>query len=74
MESSGFDKISLNNFKWLNEPANWKVTDKTLLITTDSKTDFWQGTWYDFYFNTGHVYGINVQDDFTFTVSSHFVS
>lgn len=69
MQASGFENISLLDFKQLNEPTKWKAADKILEATTDNKTDFWQGTWYNFHFNSGHVYGVDVQGDFTFTVS-----
>lgn len=72
MQASGFGKMSLSDFTWLNEPAKWKVTDDAVEVTTENKTDFWQGTWYNFHFNTGHIYGVDVQDDFTFTVSHRF--
>lgn len=69
MESSAFDKFSFKDFHWLNEPKQWRVDEKDILVaTTDNKTDFWQGTWYNFHFNTGHVYGLQIRDDFTFTV------
>ncbi|KAL0860096.1 hypothetical protein ABMA27_010409 [Loxostege sticticalis] len=69
MESSVFDKISFKDFHWLNEPKQWRVDEKDILVaTTDNKTDFWQETWYNFHFNTGHVYGLQIRDDFTFTV------
>lgn len=70
MQASGFGKMSLSDFKWINEPAKWKLADEILEVTTDDKTDFWQATYYNFHFNTGHIYGVNVSDDFTFTVSS----
>ncbi|KAL0810637.1 hypothetical protein ABMA28_010746 [Loxostege sticticalis] len=69
MESSAFDKFSFKDCHWLNEPKQWRVDEKDILVaTTDNKTDFWQGTWYNFHFNTGHVYGLQIRDDFTFTV------
>ncbi|CAB3247235.1 unnamed protein product [Arctia plantaginis] len=37
-------------------------------MVTNDKSDFWQGTYYDFYFNSGHVYGIELKDDFVFKV------
>ncbi|RVE53792.1 hypothetical protein evm_001454 [Chilo suppressalis] len=69
MESNNFSNLDINDFKWLNAPKVWCLEDNSILrVTTDSKTDFWQGTWYNFHFNTGHVYGINIKDDFTFEV------
>ncbi|CAK1549358.1 unnamed protein product [Leptosia nina] len=64
MESTQFSLITLNDFKWLNEPSNWNLCDNELKVSTDNKTDFWQETWYKFHFNTGHLFGIDVKDDF----------
>ncbi|XP_050675412.1 uncharacterized protein LOC126972597 [Leptidea sinapis] len=68
MDKVSLNTITLNKFKWLNEPKKWSRNGETLEITTDNRTDFWQGTWYDFHFNTGHLYGVILQDDFTFEV------
>lgn len=69
MESSNFNKIALTDFKWINKPKKWHAVDNILEVTTDEKTDYWQGTWYNFHHNSGHVYGIEIKDDFTFAVS-----
>ncbi|XP_047509571.1 regulation of enolase protein 1-like [Pieris napi] len=66
MQSEQFNTIKLNDFQWLNEPSNWNLCDNVLKVSTDNKTDFWQETWYKFHFNTGHLYGIDIKDDFTF--------
>ncbi|XP_059047920.1 uncharacterized protein LOC131843313 [Achroia grisella] len=68
MQSSQFNDVTLHKeFKWLNEPATWQIESHSLRVITDNKTDFWQGTWYNFYFNTAHVYGVDISDDFNFT-------
>ncbi|KAM3968568.1 uncharacterized protein ACR2FA_011712 [Aphomia sociella] len=65
MQSAEYDKITLQKqFKWLNEPSKWRLEGNNLHVTTDNKTDFWQGTWYNFHFNTGHVYGVRLTNDF----------
>lgn len=74
MESEQFSTISLNHFRWLNEPRNWNLCHNVLKVTTDNKTDFWQGTWYNFHFNTGHMFGIDIKDDFTFQVRLIYIS
>ncbi|KAJ8707951.1 hypothetical protein PYW08_010317 [Mythimna loreyi] len=70
MDSSKFNKIRLTDFKWVNEPKKWKINDKenVLEVTTEDKTDYWEGTWYNFHHNTGHVYAVEIKEDFTFTV------
>lgn len=75
MEASSFDELNLSEMTWFNEPKTWRLNGDILEVTTDNKTDFWQGTWYNFHFNTGHVYGVRVKDDFTLTVSKvQFIS
>ena len=74
MDSSKFDKIRLADFKWVNEPKKWHIkdVDNILEVTTDENTDYWEGTYYNFHHNTGHVFGVEIKEDFTFTVSSFF--
>ncbi|XP_023934663.2 uncharacterized protein LOC112043478 [Bicyclus anynana] len=60
------DKFS--NFNWLNEPNSWSLSNDVLQVTTDNRKDFWQETWYNFTFNSGHVYGIEIKEDFTMEV------
>ncbi|XP_028161331.1 regulation of enolase protein 1-like isoform X1 [Ostrinia furnacalis] len=68
MERADFDNVTLKDFQWLNEPKHWHLDKETLEATTDNRTDFWQGTWYNFHVNTGHVFGVRLKDDFEFTV------
>ncbi|XP_026743453.1 regulation of enolase protein 1-like [Trichoplusia ni] len=67
MESSNFGRLNLKDFKWVNEPKEWKVNGDVLEVTTDEEGDYWQGTWYNFYHNSGHIYGVEIRDDFSFT-------
>lgn len=62
--------VKLNGpyFRWVNEPSDWKLMQEALIVKTEKNTDFWQGTWYDFYRHTGHVYGLTIVEDFTFEV------
>ncbi|KAJ2943201.1 hypothetical protein O0L34_g18911 [Tuta absoluta] len=36
-------------------------------MTTGNHTDFWQETYYNFTHNSGHIFGVEVKNDFTFT-------
>lgn len=54
---------------WLNPPPSTERTDDGLLVRTGEKTDFWQGTFYGFHPDSGHVLGREVEGDFTATVS-----
>ncbi|MFO1067130.1 MAG: DUF1349 domain-containing protein [Geminicoccaceae bacterium] len=55
--------------QWINEPARWQAADGGLELTTDDKTDFWQGTYYGWHNDTGHVWGKPVSGDFTAEVT-----
>lgn len=69
MDSSKFHQINLEHFKWINKPNEWSINNLNVLnVTTDEKTDYWEGTWYNFHHNTGHVYGLEINGDFTFSV------
>lgn len=70
---ANLDEIKFPDFKWLNEPKHWSLCNDVLEVRTDNKTDFWQGTWYNFHFNTGHVYGVEITEDFTMEVRFFFI-
>ncbi|QEY64252.1 DUF1349 domain-containing protein [Metapseudomonas lalkuanensis] len=53
-------------WRWLNEPATWRLEADRLTVVTDANTDFWQETWYGFRRQSGHVYGCDISGDFTF--------
>ncbi len=61
-------KCDIKKWYWLNEPATWHLNEGKLQVVTDHKSDFWQTTWYDFQRHSGHVYGCEVEGDFTFQV------
>lgn len=67
--SDDFQNVTLNQFKWFNEPKQWELISEELKVKTDNATDFWQTTWYNFTHHSGHVFGIDIKGDFTFTVS-----
>jgi uncharacterized protein len=55
--------------RWVNEPAQWRVADETLFVTTDTNTDFWRKTHYGFVRDNGHVLAASVSGDFTAEVT-----
>ncbi|MFU1633665.1 DUF1349 domain-containing protein [Aeromonas veronii] len=55
-------------WRWLNEPAQWHKTEGGLQVVTDQQTDFWRSTWYGFERHSGHLYGCEVSGEFTFQV------
>jgi len=56
------------NFYWINEPRQWAQDGEEIQVITDENTDFWCNTWYGFNRFSGHVYGCEVEQDFTFQV------
>ncbi|WP_250529709.1 DUF1349 domain-containing protein [Caballeronia sp. ATUFL_F1_KS4A] len=55
--------------RWINEPAQWRVDNDTLIVTTDTNTDFWRETHYGFVRDNGHVFAASVEGDFTAEVA-----
>lgn len=55
--------------QWINEPADWRVEDSTLHVTTDANTDFWRKTHYGFIRDNGHVFAASVNGDFSAEVA-----
>jgi regulation of enolase protein 1 (concanavalin A-like superfamily) len=53
---------------WLNEPAEWSLSEAALRVVTDRGTDFWRETHYGFIRHSGHVYGQSVAGGFTATL------
>jgi regulation of enolase protein 1 (concanavalin A-like superfamily) len=55
--------------RWINEPAQWRVENDTLFVTTETNTDFWRKTHYGFVRDSGHVFAASVSGDFTAEVA-----
>jgi regulation of enolase protein 1 (concanavalin A-like superfamily) len=53
---------------WLNEPAEWGLSDAGLRVVTDEATDFWRETHYGFTRHSGHVFAAAVPGGFTATL------
>eukprot|EP00039_Didymoeca_costata_P008764 m.115983 g.115983 ORF g.115983 m.115983 type:complete len:214 (-) comp14223_c0_seq1:175-816(-) len=78
-------EMELSKGTWLNEPnkdGEWKLKDNTLIIKPDSKSDFWQKTYYtpELISDNGHCYvftrkaseRLTMQCDFDLTAVSQF--
>jgi len=59
-------KSLLARMKWLNEPAQAKLSGGEFLVTTKAKTDFWRKTFYDYVTDNGHFFFLPVAGDFMF--------
>ena len=68
------NQSELKNYKWLNRPEKFELTDDKLVIETEPGTDLWQRTHYGF--QNDHVPGFlsETDGDFTFQVKTRFDS
>jgi uncharacterized protein len=57
--------VSLLDCKWINQPTSWSVTNDTLDVTTNERTDFWRETHYGFIRDNGHFFAISAERSFT---------
>ncbi|WP_108651038.1 DUF1349 domain-containing protein [Dongshaea marina] len=60
--------MDITDFEWLNPPQTWSVENNKLTVETDLNTDFWRETHYGFTRHSGHLFGCEVEGDFTFEV------
>jgi hypothetical protein len=50
---------------WTNPPPDWSFGAEGLVLATGDRTDFWRGTHYGFYRDSGHFLGAPVSGDLT---------
>lgn len=60
--------IDFRRGEWLNRPATSAVSEHSLTMTTEQKTDFWRETHYGFTRDTGHFLSVATADGFTATI------
>jgi len=60
--------IDFRRGEWLNRPDTSEVSEHSLTMTTEQKTDFWRETHYGFTRDTAHFLGIATTDEFTATI------
>ena len=61
-----------NRFFWVNQQPWHKVNKGRLYVKTDPNTDFWQGTHYGYYRDTGHCLLTEETNDFSLIVRTEF--
>jgi regulation of enolase protein 1 (concanavalin A-like superfamily) len=54
--------------KWFNEPSKWSDDNGEIMIHVEPRTDFWRITDSGLIRDNGHIYGQNVNTDFTLSV------
>ncbi len=64
--------ITLNDFKWINKPTGFSVSNDKLTIAPESETDLWQRTYYGFRNDNAPMFVTKIENDFTFTVKANF--
>ena len=57
--------MNISNCRWMNEPKTWSLDNGKLFVTTNDNTDFWRQTHYGFIRHSGHIFGHEVEGDFT---------
>ncbi len=61
------------NYKWLNQPTDYKITEDKVQITTQPHTDLWQRTYYHFRNDNAHVLQMTTDETyFSFIVKTDF--
>jgi regulation of enolase protein 1 (concanavalin A-like superfamily) len=68
------NQSDLKNYKWINKPAKFELTEDTLIIETEAGTDLWQRTHYGFQNDNAPGFLMEVNGDFTFSVKTQFNS
>jgi regulation of enolase protein 1 (concanavalin A-like superfamily) len=56
--------MPVEEWSWLNEPAEWAGDERSLRLRTDPKTDFWRVTHYGFVRDSGHFAYREISGDF----------
>ena len=69
------NKMNLNQFKWMRQPASYSVTSDKIEIITKPHTDLWQRTYYHFRNDNAPVFQMETEEKyFSFTVKTEFDS
>ncbi|WP_432871386.1 DUF1349 domain-containing protein [Microbispora rosea] len=61
--------MALDDFAWINEPAEWSQTGEGLRAVAGAQTDLWQTTHYGYSYDTAHMFGRQVTGDARLTVT-----
>ncbi len=65
--------MNINKFKWLREPAQYKISDGAIEVITNPCTDLWQRTYYHFRNDNAPVFQTETDEQFfSFTVKTDF--
>lgn len=66
--------MQLDQFYWVREPQNYKISDDAIRITTEPHTDLWQKTYYHFVNDNAPMLLMDSEEQyFSFTVRTDFL-
>ena len=65
-------KTNFGTAQWINPPGKFKISENSVLLTTDPNTDFWQRTYYGFRNDNGPALLVDSNENFTFSVKVSF--
>ena len=65
-------ELELQTGKWLNKPAYYEVTEKSVDIKTEPNTDIWQRSYYGFGNDNSPAYLFSSDENFTFIAKAKF--
>lgn len=64
--------IEISHGRWVNEPKAYHLSESSIEIVTEPKTDLWQRTYYGFRNDNAPALLFREERDFTFTVKTDF--
>ncbi len=64
--------LNLKEFKWMNEPDEFEISELVLSIKPAANTDLWQRTYYGFQNDNAPALLTDVEGNFTFTVKTTY--
>jgi regulation of enolase protein 1 (concanavalin A-like superfamily) len=65
-------KLDFSTAKWFCQPKRFEITSKTVSITTEPGSDFWQRSYYAFRNDNAHAIQLEISENFTFTARASF--
>jgi len=64
--------MNLSGWKWINEPKDKEISEASIKIRTEPKTDFWQRSYYGFRISNGPALLTETKENFTFITKVSF--
>jgi uncharacterized protein len=65
-------KLDFSGAKWLNQPRQFEIADRSVKIVTEPNTDLWQRSYYGFRNDNAHALQVESGDNFTLTAKASF--